>query len=218
MKAEDRHKFLDAEPRKDILRNLERDLDKQNVKGKTVFFSFTSDPYQAIEKDLNVTGRAIKMVSDRGAGIRVLTKSSLVLRDIELLCKIDAEVGTTLLFSKDATREKWEPNADTVQNRMDMIKKLHGAGIKTWVSVEPVIDPEQALDVMFALDEFVDTWKIGKLNHHKDIELHVNQTYGWGRFLRDALTLVGNGRYYIKDDLWKYADKKTRLEWAKSRN
>ena len=76
-------------------------------------------------------------------------------------------------------------------------------GIYTWVSVEPVIDPNEALSVMRALLDCVDLWKVGKLNHFKEAESRVD----WRQFLIDTQkTLVGKN-VYIKKDLLAYATK-----------
>ena len=76
----------------------------------------------------------------------------------------------------------------------------HAKGIFTWVSVEPVVDPEEALQVMRDLKPYVDFWKVGKLNHFADIEKSID----WAKFLRDVRTELNHGRYYIKQDLLKF--------------
>ncbi|MDP3030136.1 MAG: hypothetical protein Q8O04_11730, partial [Deltaproteobacteria bacterium] len=83
--------------------------------------------------------------------------------------------------------------------RLAILKAAHKAGIFTWVSLEPVIDPVQALDVIRKAHKYVRFWKVGKLNHMKIVE----QTVDWGKFLYDAeklLTKFG-AKYYIKNDL-----------------
>ena len=73
--------------------------------------------------------------------------------------------------------------------------------IKTWVSVEPVIEPKAALRAMELCHEHVDRFAVGKLNHSKsDVD--------WTAFLRDTLDQFAawDCGYYIKDALWDFTD------------
>ncbi|MCK9197579.1 MAG: hypothetical protein M0P16_11440, partial [Syntrophales bacterium] len=76
-------------------------------------------------------------------------------------------------------------------------------GIFTWVSLEPVIDPDQALAVIRMAHPYVNFWKVGKLNHMKEYE----QTVNWGKFLYDVEQLFTKfgAKYYIKNDLRSFA-------------
>jgi len=78
-------------------------------------------------------------------------------------------------------------------------------GIFTWVSLEPVINPDQALAVIHMAHPYVNFWKVGKLNHMKEYE----RTVDWGKFLFDAETLLTKlgAKYYIKNDLRAFSIK-----------
>ena len=112
------------------------------------------------------------------------------------------ELGITLCFSDDSTRKIWEPHASSVDDRLGILKTAHKAGVFTWVSLEPVIEPDQALEVIKNAHLYVNFWKIGKLNHMKEIESGVD----WQKFLRDVEALLSKtgASYYIKDDLRKF--------------
>jgi len=71
--------------------------------------------------------------------------------------------GTTLIFTNQDDADKWEPNAAEIDFRIEAIKKARNKKIKTWVSLEPVIDPKQALQLIDKYHPIVDHWKIGKL-------------------------------------------------------
>ena len=90
-----------------------------------------------------------------------------------------------------------------MEDRLTVLKTAHKAGIFTWVSLEPVIKPDQALEVIRMAHPFVNFWKIGKLNHMKEYERAVD----WGKFLFDAETLLTKlgAKYYIKNDLQSFA-------------
>jgi len=95
----------------------------------------------------------------------------------------------------------WNPRRVSPQAR-EALADAHALGLRTWVSIEPVIYPDQALQVLNLTT--VDTFKVGKLNHDKAREEKID----WRQFLADVLAKL-EGRecgYYIKNDLWKWAD------------
>ena len=89
----------------------------------------------------------------------------------------------------------------TVQSRLRILRKAHEMGIYTWVSMEPVIIPEEALEVIRKAHDYVDFWKVGKLNHNKAVE----QSVDWPKFRDNATALLEHYgcKYYIKEDLRK---------------
>jgi DNA repair photolyase len=103
----------------------------------------------------------------------------------------------------EADREYWEPGAATLESRRAAIREAHTRGIRTWVSVEPVLDVNQAIRVISDMAAAVDFWKVGKLNHDKQREAAID----WRVFLATVTALlnrVAPGRYYIKKDLAAY--------------
>jgi len=82
------------------------------------------------------------------------------------------------------------------------LRKTHELGITTWVSLEPVIDPAESIEIIRQTHTFVDLFKVGKLNYHprgKEID--------WRKFLQECIaTLKQYGcQYYIKKDLRRYS-------------
>jgi len=92
-----------------------------------------------------------------------------------------------------------EPNAAAPANRMQAIIEAHYAGIETWVSLEPVIDPEDSLALIELTHDYVDHYKIGKLNH-KTTDIN------WRKFGKEAITLCEKFKkqYYVKNDLAEF--------------
>ena len=78
------------------------------------------------------------------------------------------------------------------------------AWIFTWASLEPVIDPEQSLEIIRRTHHFVDLFKVGTLNHHPRA-----REIDWRKFGRQAVELLEqlDCSYYIKDDLRRYLTK-----------
>ena len=82
-----------------------------------------------------------------------------------------------------------------------MLKMLHANGIRTWVSLEPVLDPEQSLAIIDAVSPFVDFFKVGTTNH-----VELPKPIDWQDFAFDAVKkLMATGReFYVKADLQKH--------------
>ncbi len=191
-----------------VLKLFEKDcvkLSKTRVDDETrrVLFCFLSDPYQPLENELHLTRQGISIAAKHGIKVDILTKGDarLIEQDLPLMLESQTHLGITLSFAKDATRKEWEPQASTVQSRLRILRKAHDMGIYTWVSMEPVIVPQEALEVIRKAHDYVDFWKIGKLNHNKEIESKID----WVKFRGDATALLNQYEcdYYIKEDLRK---------------
>jgi DNA repair photolyase len=199
----DRKSFVEnVSPRKELLAKLEQDAKELRGDPRQILLSFTSDPYQPIEVKLGLTRQVIEILLKYDLTFTILTKGGKrALRDFDLLKQGKASFGTTLCFTNDQDRKIWEPNAAPVEERLEVIEEAHSRGIPTWVSVEPVIYPEQAISLIYNYHDIVDFWKVGKLNYHPH-----EKTIDWKKFKLDvinALEEVG-AKYYIKKDLQQF--------------
>jgi len=161
-------------PRKDILMRLDKDITrmmKKGIKKDPVLLSFTCDPYQDMEQTHRLTQRSINILNANGFPVEILTKAGkLAQRDFDLLAKYDFnKFGTSLTFTDDAKSLEWEPNAALPQERIDNLIAAKEKGISTWVSIEPIVVPEQSLELIDLTHEFVDFYGVGKLNYNKKI-------------------------------------------------
>jgi len=190
-----------AVPRPDVLQNLGKDAKKLCGDSRRILFCFLSDPYQPLERTERLTRQALEIVAKHRLNGQVLTKggADLIQEDMGLMKEAHTQLGLTLCFADDSMRKDWEPGASPVADRLTVLKAAHKAGIFTWVSLEPVIDPDQALAVIRMAHPYVNFWKVGKLNHMREYE----QTVNWGKFLNDAEALLTKfgANYYIKNDL-----------------
>jgi DNA repair photolyase len=188
-------------PKKDAISCLRKDVAKLEGDTREILLCFVGDPYQPCEMEIGLTRQVIKVLIEYDLHFTVLTKGGTrAVRDFDLLENYDkARFGSTIVFWDQKDADDWEPNAATVADRISAIEVAHNRGIPTWVSLEPVIDPAQALKIIQELHPIVDHWKIGKLNHHKQIEQQVD----WLRFRDDVTTLLNdlNADYYLKNSL-----------------
>ncbi len=138
--------------------NLPRILSKElRVKKKGVVgLGTVTDPYQPAEKKYELTRRCLELLLMHDLPVCIQTKSSLVLRDIDLLKEFsDIEVGITLTALDDRAREKMEPGASSVDERLRALAGLRENGIKTWVFLGPIMphitDVDALLDAVAAV-------------------------------------------------------------------
>ena len=201
-----REEFSHPVVRKDVLSKLEKDaiqLKKQGEK-RTILLSFTTDPYQQIEEKLQITREAIEILHEHGLKISILTKGGRrSLRDFDLLTKRPdlSEYGTTLVFINEEQRKEIEPGAAPSLERIECLKEAHQRGIFTYVSLEPVWDPEQTLKLIEMSAPFVDFYKVGKLNYNarqKEID--------WKSFKNIVIQVLEEKKknYYLKTDLIQF--------------
>jgi DNA repair photolyase len=120
---------------------LEKELPRKRVKG-TIGTGSMNDPYMPVEREINLTGRALQVMARFGFGVHVLTKSNLVQRDIETLAEINrvyAAVSFTITTADDELGKKVEPGASLVSQRFETMAALAARGIYTGVLLMPVL-------------------------------------------------------------------------------
>jgi DNA repair photolyase len=193
-----------VKPRNNIIKNLKEDAENNPGKGRYVLLSFTSDAYQELDQELQLTRQAIKILKDNNYNIVILTKAGLkATRDFDLL-NSDDWVGSSLTTNNDKDSLIWELKAALPDKRIELLQLAKEKGLNTWASLEPVIYPEQSLDIIDKTHEFIDLYKVGKLNYHKKAN-EINW-YDFGNRAIEKLEKYGN-KYYIKKDLKKYLTK-----------
>jgi len=127
----------------DAPRILRRELARPSWTGEPIVLSGVTDPYQPIESKLQITRRCIELFATCGQPISVVTKSRLVLRDLDLLKALVREravrvcISVTSLDSRVAA--KMEPRASCPQDRLAAVRRLTEADIPVTVLMAPII-------------------------------------------------------------------------------
>ena len=121
--------------------SLPRLLDAELRKASgTIGVGTVTDPYQPVEATLKLTRRCLEVVGRRGGRISIHTKSDLVLRDLDILGLLsDPEVGITLTTIDAGLAKTFEPFAPAPSARLNAIRGLVEAGIRTYVLIGPII-------------------------------------------------------------------------------
>ena len=186
--------------RSNILAFLERDATLLEGDRREILLSFFCDPYSLEEPTTGLTREALKILINHRLSFTVLTKGGTrACRDFDLLADYPkTRFGSTIVLMDQTDADHWEPNAASIKDRIKAIRTAHKKGIRTWVSLEPVIDPAQAIEIVRELHPIVGHWKIGKLNYCK--EAH---DVDWRRFRTEITELLDSfgADYYLKNSL-----------------
>ena len=130
-------KFFNCRPKKDLVSRLKREAAKLN--GEIISISNSSDPYPTIEAEKGLTRQCLEILSRSNCKIQIITKSNLVVRDIDLLKKIPSMVALTITTDQDDLSRVLEPNAPPSSERLEAVERLVEAGMQTSVRVDPII-------------------------------------------------------------------------------
>ena len=120
---------------------LDQELRRKRVKG-IIGTGSMNDPYMPLEAERHLTRGALGLIARYGFGVHVLTKSTLVLRDLDLLQNISqayAAVTFTITTADDALSRQLEPGAPPSSERFAAIRQLASQGLYTGVSLMPVL-------------------------------------------------------------------------------
>jgi len=136
------HDFEDIEVKRDAVKLLEQQLRKKR-QPCMIGTGSMCDPYIPLETELQVTRQSIEVIERYGFGLAILTKSARLLRDLDLLKRINARtkcvVQTTLTTFDEALCKKIEPHVSSTRERFEMLMTLKDAGIPTVVWLCPIL-------------------------------------------------------------------------------
>jgi len=184
------------------VRNL-AGLDKEAAKAKSqILLCFMADPYCKAETRHRQTRQALSILGAHGCSVAILTKGGS--RCLDDLATFRAwpdkriKVGATLTFCRSSLSRQWEPGAADPGDRIHALQVLHDAGVRTWASIEPVIDPVESLDIIRASLPHVDAYKVGRWNH--DARANSVDWPAFGKAAVDMIRAAGKA-LYVKVDL-----------------
>ncbi|MEA3459995.1 MAG: radical SAM protein [Chloroflexota bacterium] len=130
----------------------------RRAKRGNIAFGTVTDPYQPLEKKYKITCACLEVLTAYDFPVSILTRSDLVLRDLDLLCRLkDVEVGFTITTLDDGGRQMFEPRSSPVLARLTALSELAEAEMKTWAFCGPLLpllsDSEEQMDALLPKDE-----------------------------------------------------------------
>jgi DNA repair photolyase len=136
---------------KDITSELESEL--AGIPLQTIYMGWQTDPYQPCEAEYRQTRQVLELLLGKGFSASILTKSDLILRDTDLLQKMnEASVSFSVAFNDNRTRRLFEANTVDNEKRIEALRQLKEAGVRTGALLCPVIpyitDAIQLIDML----------------------------------------------------------------------
>jgi DNA repair photolyase len=158
-----------------------------------VWVSGVCDPYQAAEKRYGMTRKCLEILAENQWPVTVQTKSSLVLRDIDILEKFEeAEVGFSITTADEKIRKIFEPGAPPIRERIQALSVLRSKGIRTFAMIAPILPGAEGL-----IDELpgkADHILIDRLNYGYANRIYRENRLEWARedqfFIKEAGVLA----------------------------
>jgi len=186
--------------KKDILEKLTHDLANNKIR-EQVLMSFSGDPFCAAEVKERIMIRALELLSAAKVPVAVLTKGgkrAMSAFDVFRTFGERIKVGATIVLIDEDMATTFEPGAASIRERIATLGILREAGIRTWISMEPVIYPDQAIQVILETLGVCDEYRIGKINYNPELGKDVDL-----KFVKDAIRILRDAgkAFYIKKSL-----------------
>ena len=180
------HDFEDVEVKSNAVDLLEEKLKSKRKKSMIGTGSMT-DPYIHLESEIANTHKCLEIIEKYGFGVTIITKSNLILKDLDLLKRINEKakcvVQITLTTFNEELCKIIEPNVSTTKERFEVLKIMRDNGIPTVVWLSPILpfinDNEENIR--------------GLLNYCKEADVWGILCFGMGMTLRE-----GNREYFYK--------------------
>jgi DNA repair photolyase len=143
-----------------------------------VWLSGVCDPYQPAEKKYLLTRKCLKILLGSNWTVTIQTKSSLVLRDIDILVTSrKVEVGFSITTAEEKIRRIFEPGASPIKGRINVLKFIHARGIKTFAMIAPLLPGAEELAGELA--GAVDYVLVDRLNYHYANRIYRKHNMEW---------------------------------------
>ena len=109
-------------------------------RNRVVYLSSVCDPYQPVEATYQLTRQILNQLVSVQPKLTVQTKSALIVRDLDWLKQFqECSVGMTIVTTDEVLRCEIEPGASPIETRMNALKQLQAAGLKTYIFVGPIL-------------------------------------------------------------------------------
>lgn len=181
--------------RRDLFRKLNSDFEK--IGGEKVFMSFKSDIFQELEKTTMVVPSILSMCISYDIIPIILTKNEIPNDYWDNLVKAKAEIWVTLTTYEPSLG--LEPYASLPHHRILNLAQAKSHGLKTGVSLEPIISYTDAVKIILATKDFTDKFYIGKMNYYPEL----SEIQDWKAFTFRIIEFCREQKvtYHIKKSL-----------------
>jgi len=182
----------------EVLKREVRSLSKGIVGVSTI-----TDPYQPIEAKMKLTRECIKVLSNSGFKVSIQTKSTLILRDSDIINPKNFDVGVTITTMRSEVAREIEPNAPPPRERLKILEYFSRRGVETWLFLGPIIpkindDEEQLREVVEDASKIKTEIVYDRLNVKPLMLRNMRRKWSFQIDIREVVRLSYNDNYYIK--------------------
>jgi DNA repair photolyase len=148
------------------IKDCEKPINMRRIIGHTVLLGSSTDPYNPLEKKWEVTRNALKQLTVADTRVEILTKSPLVLRDVDILRQLkDVHVGVSISTVDDGFARIIERYAPSPTSRVDAMRSLQAAGIPVYAFISPIFPlVSDYTEVVRAVEPYVEMICFENLN------------------------------------------------------
>jgi DNA repair photolyase len=165
--------WMKAKPRTNVIERLKKDIRKLKA-GNTVindiFLGSITDSYQPLEETHKLTRQVVEVLMQNELPFTILTKSDLILRDIDLLKNYKwCRIGVTITSLDEGFRRELEPNSVSYERRIATLKQLKDNRISTYLSCEPIFPVREVdlVQIIMELKEIADLFEFGMWSKYR---------------------------------------------------
>lgn len=198
--------FFRIRKKKNFLAIVSKDLEKL-PENSLLSLSNTSDPYPRLEKRLGLTRKFLELLLNKNIRLLIITKSDLLLRDLDLISKL--RVAVTFTITSFRLDKKLEPNAPSSASRLKAMKVLADHNIKVGLRLDPVIpyiNENEIEHIIESCSDFInhvvtstfkprrDSWQRFSLAFPKEAKKLSNLYFKEGKYIGNSWYLPENLR------------------------
>jgi DNA repair photolyase len=165
--------WIQAKPKKNVVENLKKDigiLKDNSVVVRDIFVGSICDSYQPLENKCGFTRSIVELLIANELPFTILTKSDLVLRDIDLFKGYkQCRVGVTLTSLNEDFRRYLEPGTVSYERRIATLRTLKENSISTYLSCEPIFPVKEVdpIEIVEQLRDIVDLFEFGMWSRYR---------------------------------------------------
>lgn len=183
------------------IKRCSKPINKKKLKGKTVFLASVTDCYNPYEGKYCITQDILKQILDVECTVSISTKSSLILRDVELLKQFKNLSVAMSINTMDENFKSDMDNASSIEARMNALKVLHENGIHTVLFMSPIFPAiTNYKEIIEKSRLFVDEYWFENLNlrgeYKARILKYINEKYSQHIDLYKQIYVDGNKDYW----------------------
>lgn len=177
------------------IKRCEKEIDIKKLTGKRIFMSSVTDCYNELEKKYELTRNILKSLVKCDCELNISTKSSLILRDIDLLKQMKNLSVSISINTLDEGFKNDMDNASSIKDRLNTLRELHKNGIKTVLFASPIFPYiTDCIGIINASKDYVDEYWFENLNlrgsYKKDILDYIKNNYS--KYYKDYINIYVN--------------------------